>query len=131
MISSNISGVLFTRNPTNENNMCVIEAAYGLCEGIVSGQVSCDRILCNIEQKEVINYNICYQKKQVVPCKNGTILSDVDYLDKSRIKLSSDKINTLLETAIQIRKIMGTDIDIEWGFYQDVLYIFQARPITT
>lgn len=131
MIFSDVSGVLFTKNPTGENNLCVIEAAWGLCEGIVSGQITGDRIMCNISRKEIMSYDVSYQEKRVIPCEAGTTLDDVSYLDKSRIKLLHNQIDKLLKTAERIKFMFGTDVDIEWGFYRGDLYVFQARPITT
>ena len=43
---------------------------------------------------------------------------------------TGDKIINLLMDAIrEIKNLFNQDVDIEWGFVNDKLYIFQARPI--
>jgi len=40
-------------------------------------------------------------------------------------------LRELLETALRLEEAMGTALDLEWAIENGVLYILQARPITT
>ena len=47
MINSEKSGVMFTKNPLKNDNNILIEAGFGLGEGIVSGKINPDSYLVN------------------------------------------------------------------------------------
>ena len=56
MVTGEVSGVLFTANPkTGRYNECIINANYGLCEGIVSGSCVTDEYVWSPQEiKQII-----------------------------------------------------------------------------
>ena len=105
MVTSDISGVLFTSNPQGILNESVISVAYGLGENVVA------------DKGDVTNYYY-----------NNT---DKVYYYEGEDILSSDNINKLLDDANKIKEILGDYLDIEFSFKDNDLYFLQARNITT
>ena len=56
MIDSDKSGVIFSKDPSTKRNNVIIEAVWGLGEGIVSGQITPDRYI--VSQKESGEFEI-------------------------------------------------------------------------
>lgn len=98
------SGVAFSINPTNNYfNEIVIESVKGGCEKLVSGKVTPETLILERDNKKLPKSNI---------------------LSKKELKLLKEKIKT-------IEKRFKIPMDIEWGIKGKVIWIFQARPITT
>ena len=63
MVNSEKSGVMFTSNPMNNNkNQLVIEAVFGLGEGIVLGAVEPDHFVIDKETEQVLEKRIGLKK---------------------------------------------------------------------
>lgn len=134
MIDSDVSGVAFSRCPTNDSSLILIESCFGLCEGIVSGQVDVDsyymdrfenQIKVEISVKEDVfhyNENLCkVEKTQCEPHK------------KEISSLNNNQMKILFQEILRIEKHYKIPVDIEWTFGQeepDNLIILQTRPIT-
>ncbi|MYD98440.1 MAG: hypothetical protein F4X98_13810 [Gammaproteobacteria bacterium] len=133
MVSSQVSGILFTANPaTGERSEIIVNASFGLGEAVVSGQVTPDTYIVdkeNLRAKETI---IGPKEQQVVAHgSQGTRLADVDEANRGKSSLTDDMLQQLSKTAIDIEKLYdGVPQDIEWAVVGDDLYLLQSRPIT-
>ncbi len=125
MINSTSSGIAFSINPTNNKNNIVIEAIDGQGEAIVSGAVTPDTYEVNKENLNIISKTINKQKFKII--ENLKTIDD----NNSSQKLSDDKIIELSKVIIEIENKYGYPVDVEWAIEDDILYILQARPITT
>jgi phosphohistidine swiveling domain-containing protein len=132
MVQSYVSGILFTRDPENNAENCLISAGYGLGEGIVSNRVQTDTYIIGRESNEIISESYQKDMRLVFDSRN----SKGNYYEKIPVKLnakavlSEQQIRQLRDIGIKIEKYFGNAQDIEWGFddYNN-LYIFQSRPI--
>ncbi|MCR4408023.1 MAG: PEP-utilizing enzyme [Anaerolineae bacterium] len=108
MIPTEVGGVAFSVHPITGADEIVIEAAPGLAEAVVQGTA------------EVTRYVIPKGKAEpsVLP-KAGPEL------------LTTAQLRQLVEAVLRLENLFGGPQDVEWGFWQGQLYIFQARPITT
>ncbi|CAL1271880.1 unnamed protein product [Larinioides sclopetarius] len=136
MIPCDIAGVLFTSDPLTGNPMTLtITANYGLGESVVSGSEEPDTI--EIERLNEDNLTIknkligSKRHKIVMKDDGGTEVEDVMENEKKSCSLSDNMALFLGHVAIKIEKSFGSSRDIEWGFWNNVLYIFQSRPITS
>ncbi len=128
VIPCDVSGVVFTRNPVTYENEIVIEAVFGLGESLVSGEVNPDRY--------VLDRRLNLKRKEVNPKVHETIIAEKG-TQKVKIPEKVDECLTLEmgrkigETALKIEELFDEPQDIEFGIYNNELYIFQSRAITT
>jgi pyruvate,water dikinase len=131
MIPCEISGVVFTANPLTGNpGETMINAVWGLGEGLVSGQMDADLFILN-QQGQVIEKKIAVKKEKLVfSPKGGAMISPVP-LDLQHVPvLNEDRLRHLQFLAKKVESFKDCAMDLEFGGYQDVLYLLQARPIT-
>ncbi len=130
MVQSDIAGIAFSINPTNNNlNELVIEAVLGLGEAIVSGSVTPDTYIVNKEYNQLKSKKINIQKKKLIKSNKGNKWVEIE--NGNLQKLDDKTILQLSSTIENIEKFYGFPVDIEWGIESDEIFILQCRPITT
>ena len=106
MVQSEYSGIIFTANPQGILNESVIVVGKGLGEKVVSDKIKTTSYFYNINDKlyyyEGLN----------------------DYLNKNQV-------DELIDISQNITNILGKYLDIEFGIYNNEIFILQARHITT
>ncbi len=134
MIDGEKSGVIFTANPQNNNDdEIIINATYGIGEGIVSGELKTDVFVFNKNDKS-IKSDIAKKEKKIVFNKKtnfGTIKKEIKKELRTNPTLSKKEIKELAHLAEKIEKIYNFPQDIEWTIKDKQIYILQTRPITT
>ncbi|MCC2629894.1 MAG: phosphoenolpyruvate synthase [Thermomicrobiales bacterium] len=126
MVPAEVSGVLFTANPaTGNRGELVIEAAFGLGEGIVGGTVTPE------------SYLIARASLAITRVTSGAQDALVTSAGEGRAALSGGRalpdplLRELAELGLQVeRHFGGTPQDIEWAVADGRLWLLQARPIT-
>lgn len=131
MIESEKSGVLFTVNPVNKKeNEMQINASFGLGESVVSGRVTADSYIID-KSGNIIEVNIGSKETQIIYGDKETVEVSVNS-DKRKIRALNDReILELMKCGLEIEKHYGMPMDIEWAIKNDIVYILQARAITT
>lgn len=130
MIQSDLSGVAFSVNPTNNDfNEMVIESVLGLGEAIVSGKVTPDTYIINKKNNSVKSKEINNQKTKLIKVDGNNEWVDISKGDAQ--KLTDEMILSLSDLIQKIEKFYGFPVDIEWGIEDNKIYILQCRPITT
>jgi len=131
MIDSTKSGVMFSKDPSYKKDHIIIEAVWGLGEGIVSGKITPDTYLVSSELK-ILDKKIANKKIAISRDSGG---------DKSIIKLREEKssaqvlkeheIIKLATIAKQLEEHYQKPQDIEFATEGEEIFIVQTRPITT
>ena len=133
MVSSQVSGILFTANPaTGERSEIIINASFGLGEAVVSGQVTPDTYIVDKETLQAKETLIGPKEQQIVAHgSQGTRLADVDVDSRGQSSLTDNMLRQLSRTAIDIETLYdGVPQDIEWAVVDQDLYLLQSRPVT-
>jgi phosphoenolpyruvate synthase/pyruvate phosphate dikinase len=131
MIASEISGVAFSAHPvTGSQEQMVVEAALGLGEAIVSGQVTPDTFVIEAASGNISEQHISTQTKQLVRSAGGQTQWQQLTPPTDQPKLSPTQLLELASTVRRIADLYGKPMDIEWAYAGGALYILQARPIT-
>ncbi|HJX69657.1 MAG TPA: phosphoenolpyruvate synthase [Dehalococcoidia bacterium] len=138
MVQSEAAGVMFTLEPmTNDESKIVIEAAFGLGETVVSGELTPDLYLVDKEELRILDKSIAKQEWQLVknPARKdgeeNNIKVPVPVSSQTRQKLSDKRIVALARVAKAIEALYQYPQDIEWAKEKGKLYIVQTRPVTT
>jgi phosphoenolpyruvate synthase/pyruvate phosphate dikinase len=109
MIDPEVSGVMFTFDPINFQDVIVINSVFGIGQDLVSGKLNSD------------NYFIFKENKKIVSC----------HLENpENPTLDEYKILNLAEISIQIENYYKKPVDIEFCIKNNNIYILQARYIT-
>lgn len=131
MIESEKSGVLFTVNPVNKKeNEIQINASFGLGESVVSGRVTADSYIID-KSGNIIEVNIGSKETQIIYGDKETVEVSVNSDKRKTRALNDREILELMKCGLEIEKHYGMPMDIEWAIKNDIVYILQARAITT
>ena len=132
MVQSEVSGVMFTIDPTNnDKRKIVIEAVYGLGETIVQGKVNPDHYEVDKQTFKIVKKELGDQTKQLVKIGTKTREIPVSKAYRKKQKLNDNKIIELAKLGKKIENHYLFPQDIEWALENDKLYIVQTRPVTT
>ncbi len=133
LVNSEKAGVMFTVNPISENyDELVIEAAWGLGEGVVSGSVSPDTYIVNKKTLEIVDKHIARKEIMFVKDEKGeTKIVNVPEDMKEKQVLTDEEIKELAKIGINIENHYKKPMDVEWAYEKGKFYMVQARPITT
>ena len=132
MVNSDRSGVMFTIDPsTGDTSRIVIEAAFGLGEVVVGGQVEPDTYIVT-KQGSTIATRVGAKTFQIVRGPDGRDQRiDNDAETAGRRVLRDDQVLELAELARRVEKHYGAPQDTEWAIEGDRTFFVQSRPITT
>ncbi len=132
MVSSDVSGIMFTIDPNSELPHIIIEAGYGLGEAMVGGKVTPDTYVVDKFHKKIINKRVAKQTWKLVRGKSGdSVRVDVGEEAAGSQKLSDEQILALANIGNDIELHYDKPMDIEWCIENDEIFVVQARPVTT
>jgi pyruvate,water dikinase len=124
MWPSEVSGICFTQDPTNlAGNRLVIEAAYGLGESVVSGDVDPDRFVVHRGNSNTIEKFIGHKASQVAAFGAARVC------DPNEPSLNDAQLRDLYDLALRIERHFGHPVDIEWGWAEGRFALLQSRAI--
>jgi pyruvate, water dikinase len=131
MVDSEKSGVMFSKDPSYKNNNTIIEAVWGLGEGIVSGKITPDKYVVS-ENLEIIDKKIATKRIAITRDSSGakTIVRLKEEIAKAQV-LKEHEIKILTQTAERLEEHYSKPQDIEFAIENGEIYIVQTRPITT
>ncbi|MBN2478035.1 phosphoenolpyruvate synthase [Candidatus Micrarchaeota archaeon] len=132
MVQSEKAGVMFSVNPiTEDRDSLMIEAAFGLGEVVVSGQITPDTYIIDKKTMDINEKIIAAQPWMIVKVDGENKKVNIKEEAQKRQKISDSEIVKLAQIGINIEKHYGIPQDIEWAVEKGEMYIVQSRPITT
>ena len=131
MVDSVKSGVIFSKDPTHKKDNIVIEAVWGLGEGIVSGAITPDKYVVS-QKLEIIDIKPANKKIAITRDAGGKKVTVKLREEKSNQQVLKEyEIKKLAEIAIKLEKHYQKPQDIEFAIEGEDIMIVQTRPITT
>ena len=132
MANADKAGVMFTVNPSTGEEIALIEGSWGLGESVVSGDVTPDNYQVDKKDNEIINVTISDKKVMYTNDEAGTSVKvEVPEEKRKERVLSDEELIELTEMGKTVQAHYGEPMDTEWAFEKDMLFLLQARPITT
>jgi pyruvate, water dikinase len=137
MVNSEKSGIMFTMDPSTSENVVLIEAIWGLGEGIVGGEVSPDMYKASKDSNKpgrIIDLRISNKTKMRLrdELSNDTIELEVPTKKATAQVLTNDEILQLTKYGIMLEEHYGNKPqDIEFAVENSRIIILQTRPITS
>jgi pyruvate,water dikinase len=133
MVSSDRSGVMFTADPAaGDTSRIVVEAAFGLGEVVVGGQIEPDTYTLAKEGPRVLEVRVGHKAFKLVRGPAGAEHRvDLPADEAMRRVLTDDEAVGLAELGLKVEKHYGAPQDVEWAEEGGRWYLVQTRPITT
>jgi pyruvate,water dikinase len=134
MVPARAAGVMFTLDPvTGDRSKIVIEACWGLGEGVVSGDVTPDRFRVDKVTLEMLASELAVKESMHAfdPASGTVTLRDVPADRRELACLADTTVVELATLAKRIEKHRGAPQDIEWAVDDDArVHVLQVRPET-
>jgi len=133
MVDAEKAGVMFTVHPSTGEEKILIEGAWGLGEGVVSGTVTpdtywLDKATGKLLQKQVSEKKTMFQKKS----EDGqTVQIPVPDDLKNKQVLDEAELAQLVKLGKKIQEHYQFPQDTEWAIEDEKIYMLQSRPVTT
>ncbi|RJT01421.1 phosphoenolpyruvate synthase [Halococcus sp. IIIV-5B] len=133
MVDAEKSGVMFTSHPSTGAPEVIVEAAWGLGEAVVAGEVSPDNYRIDRETSDVVETTIADKKTMCVkdPETGETAMQPVPDEKREAQVLDDDEIESLVAIGEQVEGHYGDPQDVEWAIIDGEVFMLQSRPITT
>lgn len=132
MVDAEASGVLFSRDPVTGKDETVINGAWGLGEGVVSGLVDADQYRLTPGGKLSRAPVLGDKKVEFVrrPDGRGTQIKPVDARRRKQPALDAAMLRKLTRVGKALEAYFGYPVDVEFAVRGGRLYILQTRAIT-
>ncbi len=132
LVPADAAGILFTANPlTGARDQVMINAAWGLGEAIVGGQVTPDTVVVDKASGKMIEQEVASKDVMTVCTAPGTHEEAVPAESRTQAVLNSAQVAELSHLGVRIEQLYGQPMDIEWAMQGGQFFVVQARPITT
>ena len=133
MVDSARSGVMFTADPaTGDRQRFVIEAAWGLGEVVVGGQVEPDTYTLDKRGPRLREVRVGHKDFLLERAPEGGNRRVELSEERARKRVLSDEVVlTLARLGARVEAHYGSPQDIEWAERGGRLFLVQSRPITT
>jgi len=125
MCEADVSGVLFTVAPFNEN-ASIIESNWGLGESVVSGAITPDSFHVSRETGEILERNVATKREMVTAAG----VSEVSSTQQDAPSLTDAQLKELTQLGMRVETHYGQPMDIEWALANGQLVLLQSRYIT-
>jgi len=131
MIDSEKSGVAFSKDPNSYTDNIIIEAVFGLGEGIVSGMIKPDYYVIS-KELEIMDVKISEKKSAIVRTSSGNNeIVKLNSVKANRQVMSNAEILDVANYTLRLEEHYKKPQDIEFALEGGKVYIIQSRPITT
>jgi pyruvate,water dikinase len=131
MVNSDKSGVIFSRDPVTQDENIIIEAVFGLGEGIVSGQIQPDHYVVSRDLK-ILSKSTANKKIALVRNSGGSTEKIKLTEERSKSPVLTDyEIKRFADYAVKLEEHYKSPQDTEFAVESGELYIVQTRPVTT
>jgi pyruvate,water dikinase len=132
MVQSEVSGVMFSIDPTNnDKDRIIIESVWGLGEMIVQGSVIPDKYVVQKGTFDILSKEVSDQSIQLTKNKGETKEVEVPKFMRQRQKITDEEVVKLAKISAKLQEHYYFPQDTEWAKEKGELYIVQTRPVTT
>ncbi|MFJ3402808.1 PEP/pyruvate-binding domain-containing protein [Promicromonospora sp. NPDC090134] len=130
LVDAAAAGILFTVDPmTGSRDRVLINAAWGLGEAVVGGQVTPDTFLV-ARVGGAVERAVSTKEVRTVRTADGTRNEPVPAALRDEPALTDEQAARLAALGVRIEELYGVAMDVEWALHDGAPAILQARPVT-
>ncbi len=132
LIDADAAGVMFTKDPAGgDSDSILIEAGFGLGEAVVQGKVAPDRVEVSRSSLRVVRRETGSKRVQIVAAKEGVCEELLGAEKAGAPVLDDETASRLAGLGLEVERVLGGPLDIEWGARGGEIWLLQARAVTT
>ena len=133
MVVPEVSGVVFTADPlTGDTARLVINAGWGLGEGVVGGLMEPDQWVVDRVSGRVLESRTGEKGQMVVAATGGGTEVVPTPVERAGLPtLAPSQVADLSGLALRVEAQFGAPQDIEWAYGKGRFWLLQSRPITS
>jgi pyruvate,water dikinase len=129
MIAGESSGIAFGKSPTNPSH-CVIEAVYGLNQGLVDGTIEPDRWILDRETGDVVSFTPAQRERALRPDISGIRTEKLTEDQVADPPLKNEQVSEIYGLSMRLEGLLAGPQDSEWTVKENEIVLLQSRPIT-
>jgi rifampicin phosphotransferase len=131
MVPGRVSGVAFSAHPVSgDRDRVLINAVYGLGEGVVSGEMDADSFTVHRLTGRVDTELADKRARIAGDGERGTRTQDVGDAEACAACMTDDEARRVADLVVRLEALEGVLQDVEWTLADDELVLLQSRPIT-
>jgi pyruvate, water dikinase len=133
MVQADRSGVMFTVDPIQKRReYMVIEAVFGLGEGIVSGAITPDHLVIDRQNGSIVEEFVAFKATSVSwnSATGATCESELPEEKTNARVLDDADLSALCTLGLRLEEHFGKPQDVEWCIRDGQVFVLQSRPIT-
>jgi pyruvate,water dikinase len=134
MVNATAAGIGFTIDPVlGDDSKVIIEANWGLGEGVVSGVENVDRWTVDKQTLKIVERSIGKKMKHFINMEKRADWAEVPPDKQDKPCLSDEEIKAVAEVAMHLEQTLGKPQDMEWALDPDLpagknVFLLQTRP---
>ncbi|MBV7334551.1 PEP/pyruvate-binding domain-containing protein [Chloroflexi bacterium TSY] len=132
LVIADSAGVLFTANPRTGNPWhFILESTFGLAQELVGsvGDVPADRFVLAWDTGDILERHIAEKPTTCVLGEFGVHSVPVSEERSVTPSLSDGMATSIAKLALDIDRVFGCRVDIEWAVADAEIHVVQVRPI--
>ncbi len=130
LIPSDCAGVFFSQNPSDRSQM-LIEAVWGLNQGLVDGDIDPDRWHLDRDSGRIAAHHAPERSHCMRAGTGGVEQVALPQAMADTPPLAPAMIDQVWKTGRRLETLFGQPQDMEWTFRGNRFYVLQSRAITT
>jgi phosphohistidine swiveling domain-containing protein len=130
LVEGEVSGIVFGIHP-NDPGLAVVEAVYGLNQGLVDGTVEPDRWSVERTSGRTVDHVPPQQRQRMVESGSDVVVESVPIEQSALPPLDEEKLALVFAAVREAEGLFGGPQDMEWTFEDGRLVLLQSRPVTT
>lgn len=129
LIPGNVSGVAFSINPADRATG-IVEAVYGLNQGLVDGSVEPDHWLIARKNDAIKLHRAPDRHTFMLSAENDVVLKELSPAQKKHPPLRPEQVKYVFGQARKLEQLFEEPQDVEWTISGSEIFILQSRPVT-
>jgi pyruvate,water dikinase len=130
LVSGEVSGVAFSESPL-DHSQAVIEAVWGLNEGLVDGLIEPDRFILDRRTGALLEHHAPVRSARVASAGAGTTVVPLPPEQRDSAPLDEAGVDLVFSAARSAEELFGSPQDMEWTRTGEPLFVLQSRPVST
>ncbi|RNC71344.1 MAG: hypothetical protein ED859_04105 [Desulfuromonadales bacterium] len=130
LVAGERSGVVFGVSPDNPS-LAVVEAVWGLNQGLVDGTVEPDRWAVARESGAILTHFTPQREACLSPAGGRVALIPLPTERADAPPLAEREVETVFALVRAGEELFGIPQDMEWTIHGGTLYTLQSRPVTS